>query len=121
MRQSAGEPQDTGFMETMLAFREMTFGQSEFDPEVYRRAYLDYQVALEAYFAKRSNELLTFPDIADLESHGFESLGTFLELEPPAISFPRSNGHSEQPSQLFMQALEAGMVQSRTGIQVAHC
>lgn len=121
LRRTTREPSDAGFMETMLAFRKLTFGCIDFECEAYRQAYLDYQTALNGFFGNRASDLLTFGDIADLETEGFDRLCTFLDAPHPQRPFPRSNLHSQRPSQVFMQALEAGLVQSQTGIQVAPC
>ena len=109
------------FMQVMLKLREMTFGQAKFEAEPYRLAYIDFQKKVADYFAGREDVLLDISDIQDLESSGFQQIAEFLQCDAPQASFPRSNAHSELPSRVFMQALEAGEVKSQTGIKAISC
>lgn len=108
---------DRKFMQVVRSFREMTFGQADFDADAYAQAYRDYQQRVSDYFAHRRNELLDIDDIHSLEIRGFDQICDFLECPLPAEPFPCSNTHSELPSRLFMQALDAGEVDSQTGIK----
>lgn len=110
--------EEKSFLKIMLAFREMTFGQASFDMTAYLSAYDRYQEQIDGYFASRS-DILTVPDIRDLELSGFQLLADFLQCPVPDEAFPRSNVHSELPTQKFMQALEEGLIQSQTGIKPA--
>lgn len=106
------------FMHAVLAFREMTFGQSKFDAEIYLDAYHRFQSKLQDYFGHRDQDLLSFADVEELDQRGLETLARFLDCEPSGIeSFPCSNAHSELPAKLFMQALESGQIESQTGIK----
>ena len=109
------------FMQVMLRFREMTFGQAEFDAEFYLRAYHDYQAHIDDYFRGRSDDLLTIEDISQLEVEGFQQVCRFLDCAVPDESFPRSNQHSEKPYNAFMRALEEGTIVSQTGIRPVGC
>lgn len=109
------------FMRVMLSFREMTFGQAEFDPEVYSDAYQNYQQNIEQYFADRPADLLNFSDISELEDTGFKQLSDFLGCDPVSDPFPRSNDHSALPYRAFMEALEEGQISSLTGIKPVQC
>ncbi len=106
------------FMQVMLSLRAMTFGQSQFDPEVYLRAYHAYQQQVEQTFAARPGDLLQFDDTAELESVGFERLCEFLECPNPGWTFPNSNVHSQRPKAAFLQALAEGKIKSQTGIEM---
>ncbi|MCA9160419.1 MAG: hypothetical protein KDA72_18940 [Planctomycetales bacterium] len=114
---SAASADEQHFMQVMLSLRAMTFGQSQFDPEVFLRAYHAYQRQVEQTFAARPEVLLQFDDTADLEMVGFEKLCKFLECPNPGRPFPNSNTHSQRPQAAFMQALIDGTVTSLTGIQ----
>ncbi|MFN3189838.1 MAG: sulfotransferase [Aureliella sp.] len=118
-RQSTEEEQR--FMQVMLSFREMTFGQSNFDAAAYLRAYDEYQQQVTDYFAGRKMQLLDLDSIQTLESTGFSELCRFLEVDPVDKPFPRSNAHSELPTKLFMQALEDESITSQTGIKPVSC
>lgn len=107
----------SAFFRVVLSFRTMTFGQSEFNAEVYLKAYHDYQAAVAAHFANRPDDLLTISDVSELETRGFETICGFLHDSPPNKPFPRSNRHSQRPYRAFMQALADGRVQSQTGIE----
>ncbi|MEM7474900.1 MAG: sulfotransferase family protein [Planctomycetota bacterium] len=108
---------DSSFMKTILSFRKMTFGQSDFEAEAYHRSYQDFQSRVKEFFSGRASMLLSIADISELETSGFRQICEFLECEVPISAFPRSNKHSELPSQFFMEALAAGQVESQTGIQ----
>ncbi len=110
-------PDEQRFMQAMLALRGMTFGQSQFNPKTYLRAYHNYQLLVEQTFAARPEDLLQFEDTANLEIEGFERLCSFLECPIPDRPFPNSNKHSQRPSAAFAQALVEGTIQSQTGIQ----
>ncbi|MCA9128193.1 MAG: hypothetical protein KDB22_13965 [Planctomycetales bacterium] len=115
--------EEKNFMKVMLAFREMTFGQSRFDADAYRSAYLDYQAAIDTHFMNRGAHLLQV-DIQTLESHGLELLADFLDCRDQleiGNRFPNSNHHSKRPSEAFMLALDEGRIQSQTGIVAVRC
>ena len=111
--------QDHAFAEAIADFRRMTFGQSEFDPHVFLRAYERHQREVERYFASREDVLLDVPDIGLLHEFGFDLLCEFLGCQPAAIRFPCKNEHSAAPKQAFLSALSTGKVVSRTGIEPA--
>lgn len=104
------------FMRVVRRFRELTFGQAEFDAERYVRAYDDFQATISSYFKDRANDLLQFDSVQALESEGFSRLAVFLQTDKPDSLFPKSNTHSQLPAQRFLQALEAGEIESQTGI-----
>ncbi len=108
--------EEQNFMQVMLSLRALTFGQSQFDPVVYLRAYHAYQRQVEQTFASRPTDLLQFEDTDELERVGFERLCEFLECPKPSRPFPNSNAHSQRPQAAFMQALVAGKIKSQTGI-----
>lgn len=110
-------PEEQRFMQVMLGFREMTFGQSKFDAEVYLAAYKKFQLAVSEFFASRPNDLLDIQDIADLESNGFRRICEFLECPVVDLPFPKCNQHSLRPNQAFMLAIEEGRICSQTGIE----
>lgn len=120
MGQQASELEQR-FMRVMLWFREMTFGQAEFDAGVYADAYTTYQENIEAHFRHRPSDLLTISDIADLEENGFAQICRFLDCDLPGVPFPCSNNHSARPYQAFMLALEEGRIQSQTGLKPVVC
>ncbi len=107
------------FMGVMLALREMTFGQSKFDAEIYIEAYHAYQHRVAAYFSGRESDLLDIADIRQLETSGFGWICDFLNCARIESPFPRSNEHSRRPSQAFMSAIAEGRVTSQTGIRPA--
>lgn len=109
--------QEKEFMQVMLRFREMTFGQHQFDRETYRTAYSNYQRELNAYFQSRPADFLEFIDVAELQTSGFHRLAEFLEIEAPDCEFPRNNSHSAAPTRAFLHALASGAITSQTGIQ----
>lgn len=113
---AAATDDERSFMQAMLAFREMTFGQSEFDPDVYLAAYRAYQRRVTEMFASRTADLLQFDDVRELATSGFERLCDFLDCPHPAQPFPNCNAHSLAPRSAFMQALAEGKVRSQTGI-----
>lgn len=104
------------FMQVMLSLRKMTFGQSEFAPEVYLRTYHAYQRQVEQTFSARPGDLLQFEDVAELETVGFKRLCDFLDCTALEQPFPNCNTHSLRPQNAFMQALAKGQIQSLTGI-----
>lgn len=104
------------FMQTVHAFREMTFGRPDFDAEDFRAAYRNYQMDLDDYFAERPEDLLTFDDVGELAEYGYLRLCQFLKVPPSQRTFPSSNSHSQHPEEAFMKALAAGHVESQTGI-----
>jgi hypothetical protein len=119
IKQSRGAtPAERQFMQVMLSLRKMTFGQSEFDPDVYRRAYHVYQRQVEQTFSARPGDLLQFEDVAELETVGFKRLCDFLDCTALEQPFPNCNTHSLRPQNAFMQALAEGQIQSLTGITV---
>lgn len=109
-------PEDQAFMRVMTDFRRMTFGQSEFDANVFRRAYERHQRETQRYFSGRKDALLDIADASMLQKQGFEMLCAFLGCQKPAIPFPRSNEHSVAPRRAFLDALEKGEIVSQTGI-----
>lgn len=109
---------DREFMQVMRSFRAGTFGQAEFDADVYRQSYQRHQQLIATYFAGREADLLDFEDISVLEMHGYEMLGRFLECDTPAALFPRVNDHSDAPRLAFLKAVREGRIQSQTGIKV---
>ncbi len=118
-RQASTEDQE--FMRVMLSFREMTFGQSTFNAEAYSLAYSQYQARVDEHFSGRATDILTIADINQLETYGYAQICEFLDVAVPELGFPRSNKHSELPSKTFMQALDAGLVESQTGIKTVQC
>ncbi|MEM8733106.1 MAG: sulfotransferase [Planctomycetota bacterium] len=118
-RQSTEEEQR--FMQVMLSFREMTFGQAKFDADAYLAAYDRYQRQVVEYFTGRERQLLNMESIQTLETSGFSELCQFLHLDSLDKPFPRSNAHSELPTKLFMQALEEEHITSQTGIKPVGC
>ena len=110
-------PEEQAFMRAMHDFRRRTFGQREFDADVYRRAYQAFQSAVERYFAGRGDVLLDIPDISLLPERGFELLAEFLQCPAPARPFPRNDQHSVAPQRAFMEALASAQVVSQTGIK----
>ncbi len=110
-------PEEQRFMQVMLGLREMTFGQSKFDAEVYLAAYRDYQQSVAETFAARRHDLLEIEDIAELERSGFQQICEFLQCPTVDVPFPNSNQHSLRPNQAFMLAIEEGRVVSQTGIK----
>src|SRR5690606_9217451 len=108
--------EDRRFMQAMIDFRRMTFRQSEFDVDVYRRAYERHQSEVTRYFAGREHTLLDISDINLLPERGFELLANFLECDAPRKPFPRNDGHSRGPQLAFMEALARGEIVSQTGI-----
>ncbi len=117
---TAATPEERKFMEAMRAFRQITFGTTQFDAEQYQRAYRQYQAKVDAYFATRPADLLTLHSVNDLGKVGFENLCRFLQCPTPDIEFPRQNAHSIRPARAFMKALEAGRIRSQTGIEPNH-
>jgi hypothetical protein len=113
-RQATEEEQR--FMKVMLAFREMTFGQSKFDADAYLRAYQKFQAKVGEYFAQRRECLLDIAEIGELQTNGFQRLAEFLQCEALDRPFPNSNQHSVNPQFAFMQALVEGRITSQTGI-----
>lgn len=101
-------PQEQAFMRAMTDFRRMTFGQTEFDADVFLRAYDRYQEGVQSYFSGRDEALLNVAEISDLHQHGFELLGEFLECEIKTGPFPTRNEHSRAPEEAFLNALEQG-------------
>ncbi len=119
----AASEEERAFMKVMLGFREMTFGQSDFQIDAYRSAYHDYQQALTEHFVSRKDDFLEI-DLTRLENNGFASLCDFLDCAdrmPTNVSFPNSNEHSQKPREVFMTALEEGRITSQTGIQAVSC
>lgn len=112
-------PQDRAFMRVMADFRRMTFGRSEFDADVFRRAYERHQREIERYFAGRQGVLLDVADITLLQKQGIELLCGFLGCTAPAIPFPHRDDHSEAPRRAFLEALRRGEIRSQTGITPA--
>lgn len=112
----AATDEERSFMQVMLAFRELTFGQREFDPDVYLAAYHAYQRRVSEMFASRTADLLQFDDVEELATGGFERLCSFLDCPHPQRPFPNCNDHSMAPRSAFTQALAAGQIRSRTGI-----
>lgn len=110
-------PEEQRFMQVMLGFREMTFGQSNFDAEVYLAAYKKFQLGVAETFASRPRDLLDIQDIAELERNGFRRICEFLECPVVDLPFPKCNHHSLRPYQAFMQAIEEGRIISQTGIK----
>ena len=108
--------EERDFMQVMLALRTMTFGQSRFDPEVYRAAYHAHQQQVTEMFASRTGDLLQFKDVAELTTSGFDRLCEFLDCPHPEQPFPNCNAHSLPPQMAFMQALADGKIISQTGI-----
>lgn len=107
---------ERSFMQVMLALREMTFGQWQFDPEVYLQAYAAHQRRVGEMFAARAGDLLQFDDVTQLATSGFERLCHFLDCPHPQRPFPNCNAHSLPPQSAFMQALAEGKIRSQTGI-----
>lgn len=101
-------PQEQAFMQAMTDFRRMTFGQTEFDAEVFLRAYDRHQEDVQNYFSGRDGSLLNVAEISDLHQQGFELLGDFLECEVKTGPFPTRNEHSRAPEEAFLNALERG-------------
>ncbi|RMF38170.1 MAG: hypothetical protein D6753_16185 [Planctomycetota bacterium] len=110
-------PEERKFMEAMRGFRQMTFGSTEFDAELYERAYRAYQDKVDAYFASRPSDLLTLHSVDDLGEVGFQALCAFLDCPIPDVDFPRQNSHSIRPAHAFHEALDAGRIRSQTGIE----
>jgi len=109
-------PLERAFMEVMLSFRSMTFGDAKFCPERYARVYASYQQDVNAYFSGRTGDLLTL-DLEELEEVGFERLSEFLQCPAPeGKRFPRSNAHSTLPTRAFFTALQRGEISSLTGL-----
>lgn len=108
--------EERSFMQVMLTLRAMTFGQSQFDPDVYLAAYQAYQRQVTEMFASRAADLLQFDDVAELATSGFERLSDFLDCPHPKRPFPNCNAHSLPPRTAFMQALAEGEIRSQTGI-----
>jgi hypothetical protein len=104
------------FMQAVLAFRAMTFGQSQFDAQVYVRSYAQYQQRVAEFFANRKSDLLEIACVSELTEHGFDLLGDFLDCPTSQQPFPKNNDHSSLPHQAFMQALAQGRITSQTGI-----
>lgn len=113
---AAATEEEREFMQVMLALRTMTFGQSEFDPDVYLAAYQAYQRQVTEWFAARTGDLLQFDDVSDLAPSGFERLCEFLDCPHPERPFPNCNSHSVASQAAFMQALAEGKIVSQTGI-----
>lgn len=113
---SAATDDERSFMRAMLALRALTFGQSEFDPDVYLAAYHAYQRWVTEVFAARPADLLQFDDVGELATSGFARLCDFLDCPQPERTFPNCNAHSLAPRSAFLQALAEGKVRSRTGI-----
>ena len=113
---NSSPPAAQNFMDIMLKFRKMTFGDSQFNADGYHAAYLNYQHEVQHLFENRSEDIIAFEDVTQLQDVGFERLCTFLELEPHVGPFPCNNLHSRHPKQAFMQALADGRIQSQTGI-----
>jgi hypothetical protein len=111
-------PEERDFMQVMRSFRGSTFGQVEFDANVYRHAYANHQSLIDEYFRQRQRDLLDISDIGILEDRGFELLADFLECDAPRLPFPRANDHSSAPRDAFFQAVREGRVQSQTGIEI---
>lgn len=100
-------------------FRNLTFGQTQFDAERYRTAYVQYQQEIQSYFEHR-DDLLEFPNIHSLKSQGFSRLAEFLQIDSyPQCDFPKSNLHSRLPQQAFAAAIKNGSIRSQTGIHPA--
>ncbi len=114
-RQAASES-DRSFMQTMLAFRTMTFGSATFSPAGYTAAYRNYQSAVSKYFAGR--DCILDVDLSALATDGFTPLESFLNCPGRAamVEFPNSNDHSVRPREAFMAALDAGEIVSQTGL-----
>jgi Sulfotransferase domain len=108
------------YTQVMLRFRELTFGSQQFEAQAFAAAYHNFQQAVDSYFASR-DDLLVFEDISQLASHGYEQLGQFLSIAKdslPSDPFPQCNTHSQQPRTAFLEALQAGLISSQTGIQI---
>jgi hypothetical protein len=118
-KQATAEEQK--FMQVMLALRAMTFGQSQFDAEVYVAAYHKYQRAIAETFDSRLQDLLEFDDVAELEHNGFARLCDFLQCPVVDLPFPNNNQHSLRPNEAFMLAIEQGRIHSQTGIKPVNC
>lgn len=65
----------------------LIYGTDEFEPQIYRRRYLDHSRAVREYFRGRPESFLVL-DVS--EPDGFLRLGNFLGVEPPESLFPRS-------------------------------
>ena len=112
-------PEEKRFVEVMRRFRVMTFGAESFDAQVYAKAYDQYQLAIQDYFAGSSN-LLNIADASELATSGMQRLCQFLEITGSShycsLTFPYSNEHSSKPRAAFLSALRQGKVISQTGI-----
>jgi hypothetical protein len=100
----------------MADFRFMTFGASEFNPDLFRQVYWDYQEFVDSYFSGREEVLLSIPDIGLLRDEGYRRLCNFLECELIEAPFPCSNEHSIPPQRAFEEALRQGKIVSKMGI-----
>lgn len=114
-------PEEQRFMQVMLGLRAMTFGQSQFDAQVYIAAYHAHQRSVDSLFAARRQDLLDINDVAQLEHSGFKLICDFLQCPTLDLPFPNCNQHSLRPSQEFMAAIEAGRITSQTGIKPVSC
>ncbi|TWT57796.1 hypothetical protein KOR42_11630 [Thalassoglobus neptunius] len=109
--------EDRQFAEAMADFRRMTFGQSEFDPDVFLKAYHQHQDRVRNYFSGREDQLLDIPDVSLLRENGFQLLCGFLKCDTKQILFPQKNDHSVAPQQAFFDALKEGKIDSKTGLR----
>ena len=97
-------------------FRQMTFGQSNFDALRYEQAYRTYQAKLSAFFGEKNESLLQFSDTTELQQFGYARLCKFIQIPQICEEFPRSNSHSNPTATAFMSALSRGEIVSQTGI-----
>lgn len=108
-------PVQQAFVEILRYFRELTFGHADFAAGAYRRAYQDYQAALQSLQSSDGpSTWLQFEDAAELARFGFPRLADFLQIHCPQEPFPGCDEHSREPEQAFREALRAGTVVSQT-------
>lgn len=85
--------------------RIQTFGQCEFDPVVWRKAYQRHYQEVVDYFEQRAHKLLLY---SLCDGDGWESLCHFLEMPIPQVAFPHRNASSRQGSKLPALSLCTG-------------
>jgi len=108
--------EDHKFADAMADFRRLTFGQTAFEPEVFRDAYWTFQNFVDDYFQDRDADLLTIPEMGLLQTEGYGRLCRFLNCRLIEKPFPCSNQHSLPPKQAFLRALRSGEIESKSGI-----
>ncbi|MGE0754738.1 MAG: sulfotransferase family protein [Alphaproteobacteria bacterium] len=113
-----GTQSDEEFTALMQNFREMTFGQKEFDPTAYTQAMHRHYDQVKEVFADQPDRLLEFDDISEFNAEGFSRLAKFLGKPDPQREFPLNNTHSSNPQKAFIRAVEQGLYTPKSAIDI---